>query len=154
MKQMILRTFLNLLMVAIASFFIKSIFDVGFQWIFMKMEVREHIWGKFTRSIGYIFFDFIIHFWIYIVLSIFYYLIMMYFKKIRWEVLLLISSLLLIIIHLEFHNYEFPMKQLYFPSDKAFNYQLLNEIVVHILTLSFMLYFLSRLRKKSINNTE
>ncbi|EDM45412.1 hypothetical protein SCB49_06382 [unidentified eubacterium SCB49] len=144
------KTLINLLMLALKVFLAKSIFDVTFQWIFYTIEVREHIWGKFGNSFGFVILDFVLHFWFYFLVCIIAYLILFNFKRIKFWFLYILGCIMIIIVCLEYQNYEFPLKNYYFPSRQVFNYSLIQEIIVYISTLTVMFYLLKRniLKKK------
>ena len=131
---------LKLLFISLVTFFVKSVLDVILQWTLVSLEVREHIWGRFTRSIGYIILDFIFHFWAYFMISILVYFIMYYFMKLRFSILYIFSLITVVLISLSKHNYEFPMKQYYFPSYERFNYILIQEIIMYTLSSFLMIY--------------
>src|SRR5690606_12811895 len=109
------KIFLNLLIISLITFITKSFLDVILQWSIVLEGVKEHIWGKFTRSIGYIWLDFVFHFWAYLLVSILVYLILSSFKNLKSWVLYIFSFLIVSLVCLKNHRFQFPMKQYHLP---------------------------------------
>lgn len=132
----------KLFVIVFTVFTVKCITDVIFQWIFTSMDVREHIWGSFYRSLGYIWLDFILHFWIYILIVFLCYLILYYVEKIKRYQVFLFITLLNMILLLNKHKYQFPLKQDYFPDGYSINYKLIKDFIVFTVTTGAMLHFI------------
>src|SRR5690606_7124916 len=143
------KIFLNLLSISLITFIVKSFLDVILQWILVKVGVREHIWGKFTRSLYYILIDFVLHFWAYFLVCILVYFILSSLKKLKSWMLFIFSFLIVTLVCLDNHRFQFPMKQYYFPSKQVFNYILVEEINIYTISLFLMIYLLKKLVSKS-----
>lgn len=140
-----LKTILKLLVVSLITFFLKSIIDVFTQWMLYTTEVREHIWGKFTRSLYYILIDFVLHFWAYCLVSILVYFILSSFKRLKNWGLYISSFLIVTMICFNNHRFQFPMKQYHLPSRQVFNYILVQEIIVYTLSFFLMIYLVKKI---------
>jgi len=143
------RTLFSLLKVASIAFITKTVLEVLLQWMFTSLDFNAHIWGRFTKSIGYIWYDFLLHFWAYILIASVLYLVMNYFKKINPWILYTGSSIMIIAVLLDQHGFQFPMKQYYFPSRSLFNFKLVEEVAVYLLPLLVMVYLLKQLIAKA-----
>jgi len=143
---------LSILKVSFITFITKSAIDVLMQWMLSSIEVREHIWGKFTRSIGYIWYDFILHFWAYIIIAFIFYFILSYPKKVDPRIIYIGFAIIIIVLLLNLHQFQFPMKQYHFPSKQVFNYKLLEEVIVYLSSLFVMIYFIKKLVSKKQPN--
>jgi len=146
------KIFLNLFIISLITFIVKSFLDVILQWLLVKVEVREHIWGRFTRSLYYILIDFVFHFWAYFLVSILVYLILSSLEKVKSWVLYIFSFLIVALVCFNNHRFQFPMKQYHLPSRQVFNYILVEEIIVYTLSLFMMMYMIEKLKSKSLDN--
>ncbi len=137
----------TLLIISLITFFIKSILDIALRWFLVLGEVRESLYGIFS-PLGYIKLSFIFHFWAYFLISILLYFVISSFKKLKILALYILSFFIVILICLNDHNYQFPMKQYHFPSKQVFNYILVKEIIVYLVSLFIMIYMLKKTIKK------
>lgn len=138
------KIFLNLLVISLITFIAKSVLDVILQWSIVLKGVREHLWGKFTRSLNYIIMDFILHFWAYFLVSILVYFILSSNKKLKSWGIYIISFFIVTLVCLINHRFQFPMKQYHFPSRQVFNYILVEEIIVYSLSFFLMIFLIKR----------
>ena len=139
---------LTTLRISLLAFFTKVILEISIELSnIMNLRVKAHFLGDFTRSAHYIWCDFVVHFWLYIFFCIIVFLILNY-TKVSKKLLLLFTLLLIMIVLLHRHNFQFPIKEYYFPSQTDFNFKLIEEFLIYSAS-GFLTIFLIRNRKNN-----
>jgi len=122
---------LSIIKISILSFLIKVALEIVIEWTnIMPLKVKAHFFGDFLRSAHYIWYDFVIHIWLYILFTLIVFFILNY-TKISRGLLLTVTPILIAFILLYLHNFQFPKKQYYFPSEIDLNFKLIEEFLIY-----------------------
>lgn len=128
MKQILLKS----LLIALYCFLFKTVLEIFIEWTnILPLHVHAHTWGKFRRSVSYVLLDFAFYFWIYIVVTISFYVLVSYVKKVKSWIWYVIVTVFVFVILLFQHNFQFPTKNYYLPSTQEINYKLIEQFIVY-----------------------
>lgn len=143
---------LKIITISLITFITKSFLEIILQWLLFSIGAREHVWGKFSLSLYYIWFDFVLHFWIYILVCVLFYLTSAYLEKTKNWTLFVLSFFIVTMIFLYNDRFQFPMKQHYMPERLLFNYKLVVESIVYTLSLFLMILLIRNNDKSNLKN--
>ncbi|MEQ9404461.1 MAG: hypothetical protein RIM99_12785 [Cyclobacteriaceae bacterium] len=112
----------------------KVALEIMLEWSnIMPLRVKAHFFGDFLRSGHYIWYDFVIHFWLYFLATLAVYLTFKY-TTINKRLLIALILVFITFILLHQHNFQFPKKQYYFPSEIDFNFKLVEEFLIYLVS--------------------
>jgi len=137
MKHILLKS----LLIAFYCFLIKTLLEILIEWSrVFPLRVFAHTWGKFRTSVSYILLDFAFYFWIYIVVTISFYVLVSYVKKVKPWIWYVIATIFIFVLLLFQHNFQFPIKNYYFPSTQKINYKLIEQFILYSCATYIMIY--------------
>lgn len=136
----------KLFIISLISFAVKIVSEMIIEWSnIMPLRVRAHFFGDFLRSAHYIWYDFIVHFWLYI-LGTFLLSVIIRYSSFNIKYIIFSMSLFLLMILLYQHNFKFPKRQYYFPSEIDYNYKFIEEFLIYSLSIFTAIYLIMRYR--------
>ncbi|AXG72267.1 hypothetical protein KORDIASMS9_04536 [Kordia sp. SMS9] len=138
----------KIVLIALYCFLLKTILEVCIEWSqIFPLQVYAHTWGNFRSSVSYILLDFTFYFWIYVLVTGCYYMIINNVKKINSWTGYLLATIFSIVILLFLHNFQFPTRQYYFPSSTGINYKLIEEFIVYTCATYLMIFTVHKSQK-------